>query len=94
LSEEELKKKIAQGLKGRMNKFERRKTIFKGIFEEEEQKLPELAGINNKVKPIALEAGMNSSLGFVDEKGVLQFGGEKKSVKREEDSEEGSEVEV
>jgi len=53
MSEEELKKKIAQCLKGRMNKFERRKTIFKGIFEEEEQKLPELAGVNNKVKPIA-----------------------------------------
>jgi len=38
---------------------------------------------------------MNSSLGFVDEKGVLQFvGGETKSVRREEESEEGSEVEV
>lgn len=35
-----------------MTKFERRKTIFKGIFDEEEQKLPDVAGTNNKIKPV------------------------------------------
>jgi len=57
-----------------MTKFERRKTIFKGIFDEEEQKLPD---ITSKVTPVDLRTlqlpGIGSAKNILDDKGKITF---------------------